>query len=230
MITLFHSVGARSFRALWALEELQLAYRLEILPFPPREKAPGFLAINPLGTVPLLLDGGTRMTESAMIGHFLAVRAGDDALAVAPGDVDFGAYLNWLSFGEATLTFPQALVLRYSQLEAPERRQPQVAEDYGRWFSGRLKEVDRALAGRTHLCAGRFTMADVSVGYAVLFADITGLSARFSPALRAYGARLRERPGFGRALAAEAQASAEAGVPAEPLRPLGRPHHGPAHA
>lgn len=36
MITLYHCVGARSFRPLWALEELGLPYDLKVLPFPPR--------------------------------------------------------------------------------------------------------------------------------------------------------------------------------------------------
>jgi glutathione S-transferase len=57
MIELYHCAGTRSFRALWALEEMGLAYRLHLLPFPPRLLRPDFLALNPLGTVPLLIDG-----------------------------------------------------------------------------------------------------------------------------------------------------------------------------
>ena len=65
MITLYHCVSARSFRPLWMLEELQAPYRLHMLPFPPRALQRSYLDINPLGTVPLLLDGDTRMTESS---------------------------------------------------------------------------------------------------------------------------------------------------------------------
>ena len=65
MITLYHCAAARSFRPLWTLEELGLAYDLKMLPFPPRVFAKEYLGINPLGTIPLLLDGDTRMTESA---------------------------------------------------------------------------------------------------------------------------------------------------------------------
>ncbi|MDB5657252.1 MAG: glutathione S-transferase, partial [Tardiphaga sp.] len=53
MITLYHCARARSFRPLWALEELQLPYELKMLPFPPRALAKDYLAINPLGTIPL---------------------------------------------------------------------------------------------------------------------------------------------------------------------------------
>jgi glutathione S-transferase len=53
MITLYHCAGARSFRALWTLEELRLPYELKMLPFPPRVRAKEYLALNPLGTIPL---------------------------------------------------------------------------------------------------------------------------------------------------------------------------------
>ena len=65
MIELHHCVSARSFRPLWMLEELGLPYRLRMWPFPPRVHARDFLAVNPLGTVPLFIDGEVRMTESA---------------------------------------------------------------------------------------------------------------------------------------------------------------------
>jgi glutathione S-transferase len=220
LVTLHHAADTRSFRALWALEEAGLPYRLRMLPFPPRELAPHYLADNPLGTVPLLVDGHVRMTESAAICHYVATRDGPNALALDPVEADYGAYLNWLHFGEATLTFPQAIVLRYSRLEPPERRQPQVAEDYGRWFGARLRAVTAAIGGRAWLCGERFTMADVSVGYALHFADIIGLSARFHPDLGAYWGRLSARPAYARALAAQEAAGAEQGVRATDLRAL----------
>ncbi len=119
------------------------------------------------------------------------------------------AYLNWLYFGEVTLTFltfPQALVLRYSKLEPEARRNPQVATDYTKWFFGRLRAVEAAVAGSETLCAGRFTVADISVGYALLVADRIGLARDFGPAVAAYWQRLQQRDGFCRAPKAEAAA------------------------
>lgn len=204
MLTLYHCADARSFRALWALEELGLPYELKLLPFPPRALAPEYLQENPLGTIPLLVDGETRMTESAAIVQYLATRDGPSALSVEPGDPAYGAWLNGLHFGEATLTFPQTLVLRYTRLEPKERRNPQVAEDYGRWFVARLRALDARLAQGDWWCAGRFTGADISVGYALLLAQTLGLSERFSPAVQAYWARLQAREGFQRAKRAQA--------------------------
>ncbi len=214
MVTLYHCAGARSFRALWALEELGLVYELKMLPFPPRLHAPDYLAINPLGTVPLLIDGDTRMTESAAICHYLAVRHGPSPLAVAPEEADYGAYLNWLHFGEATLTFPQALVLRYARFEPEERRSAQVAADYARWFLARLRAVEAAAANAGTLCAGRFTMADVSVGYALRLARFSRLDHEFGAATAAYRRRLEARDALRRAVAAERAAGEAQNVPA----------------
>lgn len=205
MMKLWHCRDARSFRALWTLEELGLAYELVNLPFPPRWRQPEYLAVNPLGTVPFLEDGETRMTESAAICEYLAVRhGGDSGLAVAPDETDYGAWLNWLHHGEATLTFPQTLVFRYNVLEAPEKRQPQVAADYKRWFLARTALAEAALAdGRDWLCAGRFTVADISVAYALLFAETLGHLGEVGPNCRAFWDRCQARDGFRRAKAAQ---------------------------
>jgi glutathione S-transferase len=203
MITLYHCAAARSFRPLWTLEELGLPYDLKMLPFPPRVLAREYLALNPLGTVPLLLDGDVRMTESAAIAQYLVTRYGPTPLAVNVEEPDYGAFLNWLHFGEATLTFPQTLVLRYTELEPEARRNPQVAADYAKWFLGRLRGVEAAVAKSDTLCAGRFTAADISVGYALLLADSLGLSRDFGPAVTAYWQRLQMRDGFRRAIEVE---------------------------
>jgi glutathione S-transferase len=120
---------------------------------------------------------------------------------------DYGPYLNWLYFGEATLTFPQTLVLRYAQLEPPERRSEQIVADYSRWFLSRLRGVDAVVSRQKTLCAGRFTVADISVGFALLLATFTGLDAKFSPAVAAYWQSLQARDGFRRAVAKQEAAA-----------------------
>ncbi|MDR5734680.1 glutathione S-transferase family protein [Caballeronia sp. LZ025] len=212
MITLHHCVSARSFRPLWALEEIGVPYELKMLPFPPRVMARAFLDTNPLGTVPALEDGALFMTESAAICQYLAARFSPGGLDVASHEADFGRYLNFLHFGEATLTFPQTLVLRYTHFEPPERRQPQVVEDYAKWFHARLRTLAPLLERQDFLCAGRFTAADISVGYALMLAEHLGLSDRFAEPIARYWSRLREREGFIRALRAQDAAARAQGV------------------
>ena len=216
MITLYHCTAARSFRPLWTLEEMQLPYELKMLTFPQRVLAKDYLGINPLGTIPLLLDGDTRMTESSAIAQYLATRHGPTPIAVGVDEPGYGAFLNWLHFGEATLTFPQTLVLRYKFFEPEERKQPQVADDYGKWFLARMRAIEAVVAGHEFLCAGRFTAADISVGYALLLATRNGLSAGFGPAVAAYWERLKMRDGYRRAVESETRASDAQGLARRP--------------
>lgn len=222
MITLYHCMSARSFRPLWMLEELGLPYELKVLPFPPRVFEKSYLDVNPLGTVPALLDGDVRMTESAAICQYLAASSSGRPLDIAPGEPGFADYLNYLHFGEATLTFPQTLVLRYAHFETSERRLPQVADDYAKWFLARLRSLERVLTQHDYLAANRFTAADISVGYALLLAEHLGLKSRFTPAVMAYWERLRVRDGFQRAMASQEKAALAQGistVPAPDIRP-----------
>ena len=215
MIVLYHCASARSFRPLWMLEELGAPYELRMLPFPPRALQRSYLELNPLGTVPLLIDGDTRMTESAAMCEYLAWRCDPDnlrGLAVRAGEPAFGAWLNWLHHGEATLTFPQTIVLRYARFEPDERKLPQAADDYAKWFIARLRGIDAVLSQQEFLCAERFTAADVSVGYALMLASQLDLVARFPAAVSAYWERLQQREGFRRALAAQHDAGLAQGV------------------
>jgi len=216
LIKLYHCMSARSFRPLWMLEELAVPYELVMLPFPPRVHDRSYLAVNALGTIPLLVNGETRMTESAAICQYLCAVHAPTPLQLEPHEQGFGAFLNYLHFGEATLTFPQTLVLRYSRFEPEHRRQPTVADDYAKWFLARLRTLEPLLAERPYLCADRFTAADVSVGYALMLGQHLGLSARFTPAVAAYWDRLQERNAFVRALQAQEAAALEQQVSTVP--------------
>jgi len=168
--------------------------------FPPRVHHKDYLQINPLGTIPCLVDGDTVLTESAAICQYLAERHGPTPLAVRPDEPAYGAYLNWLHRSDATFTFPQTLVLRYERLEPPERRNPQVAGDYRKWFLARMRSVESALADQDYLCAGRFTVADIAVAYALVLARELGIEEVFTPNIARYWDRISARPAFQRAM------------------------------
>jgi len=114
-------------------------------------------------------------------------------------------------------------VLRYGQLEPPERRSPQVAADYSKWFLARLRAVEAALGQAQTLCAGRFTAADISVGYALRLADNIGLSKDFGANVAAYWQRLRDRDGYRRAIAAEELAGQQQNITAQSWTPASSP-------
>ena len=96
MFTLYNCVSARSFRVLWMLQELASTYDQRVLAFPARAYEKSFLELNPRGTVPLFVDGETRITESATICECLTLRHSRGALNVAADKPDFGNCLNFI--------------------------------------------------------------------------------------------------------------------------------------
>ena len=202
---LYHCPGARSSRCLWTMHELGIADRVELitLSFPPRVTCPDYLKQNVLGTIPYFVDGDVRMTESVAICVYLASRfpdAGPDAgggLAIRPDEPDYGAYLNWLYHADATLTFPQTVVLRYT-LQEPGVADA-AAKGYARWFIARLRLLSQTLAdGRPFLCGGRFTLADICITYALFFgttlqSEGRTLSEFYKPHVREYMERMLRR-------------------------------------
>ncbi len=193
---LWHCHNARSLRPLWALEEMGMDYELVELPFPPRIFQKDYLKVNPLGTVPYFVDGDTHMTESSAIGHYLVERYQRYDFGLKADHAEFGDYLNWMYHSDATLTFPQTIAIRYAIMEPEERRLPQAVRDYSRWFLGRLKRLERHIAGRKYLCDSRFTVADIAIGYALYLGEILGFSRDYSAATQSYLDRLKARPAF----------------------------------
>ena len=199
---LYTCARSRGLRATWAAEEAGVEIDLRILPFPPRYLAPEYMAINPLGTVPMLVDGETQMTESCAIAHYLATREGNTALAIAPGERGYGAYLDYTYHADATITFPQTVYMRFVLFEKDKGLQ-EAGHAYAKWFHKRLIKIEQRLETREYLCADRFTVADICVGYALILAQSVGLDEGVPESLKAYRERLTARPAYQRALERE---------------------------
>ena len=143
------------------------------------------------------------MTESSGICHFLVERYGRYDFGLRPDAPEYADYLNWLYHSDATLTFPQTVMVRYRHLEPAPRRLAQAVEDYQAFFVGRLKMLSTHLVDRHYLCEERFTIADICVGYALYLGSLPliDVAETYPPQLRDYLARLTERPAFQRAAA-----------------------------
>jgi len=154
--------------------------------------------VNPLGTVPFFVDGAVEMTESTAICQYLVDCYRRHDFGLTPGHPEYAAYLNWLHQADATFTFPQTLYLRYHYLEPSEEKKA-VGDDYARWFIARLRLLDEHLKGADYLVDGRFTIADIAVGFALFLGRVLKLDDRYQPQTLAYLDRLTDRPAFQRA-------------------------------
>lgn len=189
-------------RVLWVLEELGIKAEIKSLQFPPRKHQPDYLTVNPTGTVPTLIDGAVRLTESMAICEYLAARQ-QSKLLVDFADPARTEFVQWLWYGESTLMTPLS---RMSTVERLERKGPDidaVMEDARSNAGVRLGALERRLEGRDFLVAGRITLADISVGYPLHLIGLFGMDKQLGPRTTAYRERLRSRPAYQRAIAVD---------------------------
>lgn len=199
MFTLFHGIRSRGFRVLWTLEELQLPYRLVYIPFPPRARAPWFLEENSLGTIPLFIDGDARLTESVAICQYICGKY-DDRLAVSPDSPEYGQWLAWSVFAEATMNYTLSVGLRYGWIEREPNRKPDVVEFYKSRFLEKAHFLSAGLGKNDFLVESRFTIADICVGYNFVLAEFMGYMDELPDNVQAYWARLKALPSYQRCL------------------------------
>jgi glutathione S-transferase len=213
MITVFGE--GRGFRVVWLLEEMGLPYRLRPVDLLVGvENDPAFLAINPAGFIPALQDGDVTLVESIAIMEYLMARHGPTPLAPEPRDPAFPAYQQFLHLGEAGLAASMYFVVVSRNLAPEAERRNWGARKALEVFESRLGLVTQQLARSPYLAGDAFTAADISVTYALEFAQRTGCYA-LGEVERAYVARTTARDAYRRAMdtcqATKAWAEAAAG-------------------
>ena len=152
-------------------------------------RADSFLALNPRGQVPTLVDGEATIWDSQAILAYLARRYGEDWLPVEP--VALAEVMQWLAVAENELLFGLA---RARAAKVFGRDFDLAAcQDYGR---AGLELLEQRLAGHPWLAAGRPTIADVACMPYVALSYMGGVSLDDFPAVRAWVERVRDLPGF----------------------------------
>jgi glutathione S-transferase len=200
MITVYHMRGARGVRILWCCEEMGLPYAVKLVGF--GDKPPEYAALNPAGTIPVMVDGAVVITESIAAMQYIVARHGPTPLAVGPDEPEFPDYLQFVMLGEAGLSAPTSAVVAAKLIHGLDDTGPlgQIILD---GFQRRIALVERQLAGgREFLVGDRLTLADISVAFPIGIA--TGVLKRgdlIPPVVQAYRRRLYQRDAFRRAVA-----------------------------
>lgn len=199
MITLYGE--GRGLRVAWLLEEMGLPWRLRPVDLMAgAQNDPEFIAVNPAGFIPALVDGETTIVESIAIMEYLLARYGPGPLAPAPHDPAFAPYQQFLHLGEAGLAMPIFFSFFTSRFAPEAERDSWAAREMRDSFAGRLALVTRQLERTPWLAGERFTAADISVCWTLLFARHAA-GYELGPAESAYVARATDRDGFRRAVA-----------------------------
>jgi glutathione S-transferase len=159
MLTLYHAAPSRSSIVRWMLEELGEPYDIHLLSLSRGDnRAPDYVAINPMGKVPTLKHGDTLITEAAAICTYLADEFPRAKLNVPVGDARRGPYLKWLFFGPSCIE-PAIMDRAFPRKEEARR----AALGYGD-FETCMNVVAAAVAPGPYLLGQQFTAADVVIG------------------------------------------------------------------
>ncbi len=190
-LVLYHHPYSRAANVLWMLEEVGIEYELRFVDLlSGAHKAPELVALNPMGKLPILTDGGQVITEVAAIGLYLADRYALGRLAPKLDDAQRGTYLRWILFAPSVIE-PGSLAKLNNWEGKPSSVGWGTHEDM-------LKAIEFAIGDREFLLGSTFSMADVIFGgtlrYMLLFKMIEP-----RPAFTAYTERLNARPAYQRA-------------------------------
>jgi glutathione S-transferase len=200
MLRIFHSPQSRSVRVVWLAEEIGAPYEAVVCAHG-QPRPPGFAEVSPLNQVPALQDGDVRMIESIAMMQYILAKHAPSPLDLKPDEQDFGAYLQFLHFGEASMLAIGSPLVQ-TIFGAPEAKRENWTAAYIRdGLRARLPVISERLKGRDYLAGARFTAADISVGFALSCYHYYGLGDLIEPHVQAYLERLFARPAYKKATA-----------------------------
>jgi glutathione S-transferase len=203
-IVLHHHPFSRAAGVVWMLEEVGVDYELRFVDLlAGGQKAPELLALNPMGKLPILVDGDAVVTESAAIGLYLADRYAPGRLAPALDAPARGTYLRWSLFAPSVIE-PGSMAKAAGWA---------FKEGQAGWGSheAMLRAMEGALEGKQFLLGDDFSMADVIFGGTLRFMLLFKM-IEAKPAFTSYAERLGARPALQRADAKNAAIREERGI------------------
>lgn len=200
MLIVHHLGVSQSERVVWLCEELGLTYDLKRYERDPVTRlAPAeYKALHPAGTAPVITDGDVTLAESAAIVEYILQKYGNGRLAIAAGQPNYTDYLYWFHAGVGS--FMPAMMIDLVLLVAGISEGP--ATSLKARGNTAFQMLEKRLGETLFLAGDEFTAADIMN----LFPLTTGRlfvprDLALYPNIRAYLARIGERPAFKAAMA-----------------------------
>ena len=196
---LYFVPNSRAVRIAWLLEELGLEYELEKYTVGDRAlRTPEYYKIHPMGRIPVLEDGETRIYESGAIVQYLLARHGNGKFVPEADDPSFAEYLQWLHYAEGSIMGQVNILVVETILLPPEKRNDVNVNRALKLLRVALGNVDKRLQDREYL-TGSFSGADIMTGHACFGAMKAGAEIDDYGQLKAYIDRLLARPALKKA-------------------------------
>ena len=194
MLHVYGCPGTRSNRVVWALEEVGAIYEYHLVNLLAGEgRKPDYLAINPGGKVPALVDGELILSESAAICTYIGDRFSASGLTPPPGSVERALYNQWCFFILSELEQPLWTMTKH-RFALPEKRRVPAILATAHWEWGVAAQVlATGLGERAFLVGGCFTAADLLAAQTLAWARAFEIPFGHAT-LETYADRLLERP------------------------------------
>ena len=201
MLTVHHLARSQSERVVWLCEELEIPYALKCYARDPATTlAPAdYKALHPLGTAPVITDGGLVLAESGAVVEYIIARYGNDRLMLGSEHPDFAQFLYWFHFANGTL---QAQMGRNSMMSRLNLADDNPLLRMTRTRVDRAFNVVNARLGEADYLAGReFTAADIMIGFSLTtMRYFMPYDIARCPNIVRYLARIGQRPAYRRAM------------------------------
>jgi glutathione S-transferase len=208
----------RAFRALWVAKELGLDYQhLPIEIGDDGAKSPEFLAINPNGRLPVIVDGDFVLFESLAITLYLAKKHSSGKLYPETLEGEARAW-QWSLWAVTEVDRGVNIWSLHAVRLPPQERNAALREEALKVIASPFKVLDAAVAREPYLLGKDFTVADLNVAAVISRAVDMDLSAW--PHLKDWLVRCLDRPAAREALALKNKADDE--TPAEVTRRIAR--------
>lgn len=196
---LFGISGSRALRAIWGIEETGIAYEHVPVSYGADSKAADYLAVNPNGRIPALIDGDLQLFESMAINLYLAKRYGG-ALYPATAEDEARAW-QWSVWAISEIE-PLQMQIVIQQLFTPEeKRNPKVSAGATKGLQRPLRVLDAALAGRDWLIGDAFSVADLNVASVMHLMKSIAFDYSIHANVQRWADACYARPALARALA-----------------------------
>jgi glutathione S-transferase len=200
MITVHHLGVSQSERVVWLCEELELPYELVRYERTSAGLGPAaYKALHPMGTAPVITDGNQLLAESGAIVEYILLKYGKGRLMVGSDDPQFANYLFWFHFANGSMMPNEMSNLIFARL--PSENDSPLAE----WRKARRDSAfalaERRLAEAPYFGGAAFTAADIMMLFPLTtMRAFTKRDLSVFPGIRAYLARIGQRPAYRRAM------------------------------
>jgi glutathione S-transferase len=190
---LYGTPPTRALRALWLINELGLECEIISVDMSKGQHLQAeFLALNPAGKVPVLVDGDMVLTESVAMTLYLAEKCPDKGL-IPDNLIDRAQMYRWLFFLVTEIEAPLWRIARHTSIYPEEKRLPEDVKLARQEAKVMLEVLENHLQGRQYLAGERLSVADLVAAYTLDWANTVKLMEK-TPRLQEYLRTMYERP------------------------------------